>query len=113
MAVADFELVRFQLDGRESVVVEVDDQYQGAARVSAHDRLLRAERLFEENLEPIRDATEKVLNTLRDTARPDEIKLISGIKLTAEAGAVIAKSGLEGNIGVEMVWKRAAPGARP
>jgi hypothetical protein len=111
--VSEFELVRFRLDDRESVVVEVDDQYHGATRVNARDRLAQAERLFEDNLGQIRDATAKVLTTLRDTARPDEIKLAFGIKLTAEAGAVIARSGLEGNIGVEMVWKRAAPGGKP
>ena len=110
---ADFELVRFRLGDRDSVVVEVEEQYQGAVRVSARDRVLETQRCFEDNLTHIRGATQAVLKTLRDSVEPDEIKLVFGIKLTAEAGAVIARTGLEGNISVEMVWKRPAPGGKP
>jgi L-cysteine desulfidase len=113
MTVADSELVRFRLGDRESVVVEVAEQYEGAVRVGARDRVLEAQRCFEDNLTNIRDATQAVLASLRDSVRPDEIKLVFGIKLTAEAGAVIARTGVEGNIGVEMTWKRPAPGAKP
>jgi hypothetical protein len=107
----DLELVRFRLGGDESVVVEVEARRGSAVRVGARDRLQEAQKYFEDNLTQIRDATRSVLSTLRDSDRPDEIKLLFGIKLTAEAGAVIARTGLEGNIGVEMVWKRPAKGA--
>jgi hypothetical protein len=100
------DLVRFRLSGGESVIVEVDDRDQGAVRVGGRDRMREAQETFDENLLRIRDATRSVLATMRTTTEPDEIKLVFGIKFNAEAGAVIARTGVEANIGIEMVWKR-------
>jgi hypothetical protein len=79
------DLVRFRLSGGESVIVEVDDRDQGAVRVGGRDRMREAQETFDENLLRI---------------------LVFGIKFNAEAGAVIARTGVEANIGIEMVWKR-------
>jgi hypothetical protein len=38
--------------------------------------------------------------------RPSEVEVAFGIKLDAEAGALIAKAGVEGSIGVKLTWER-------
>ncbi|BCY08069.1 hypothetical protein L3i22_031570 [Actinoplanes sp. L3-i22] len=100
------DLVRFRLSDGESVIVEVDDRDAGAVRVGGRHQMREAQQILDENLVRIRDATRTVLATLRSGTQPDEIKLVFGIKFNAEAGAVIARTGVEANIGVEMVWKQ-------
>jgi len=58
------------------------------------------------DLERIRDAARATLSTFRDAAQPDEIKLGFAVKFTTEAGAVIARTALEGNFAVELLWKK-------
>lgn len=38
--------------------------------------------------------------------RPDEVQFKLGLKFTAEAGALIAKTSAEGNIEITLTWKR-------
>jgi hypothetical protein len=38
--------------------------------------------------------------------RPTEVEVAFGIKLDAEAGAFIAKAGVEGSISVKLTWER-------
>ena len=39
-------------------------------------------------------------------SRPDAVTLRFGIKMTVEAGAIIARTAVEGNMEVEMSWQR-------
>lgn len=108
------ELVRFNVRGDQSVIAEVDrvddyvleDDPEGFRPVGRGNRTADLGEVFESRLGQIRDAAEAALEVLRDAAAPDEIKLSLGIKLTQEAGAIIARTALEGNLGVELVWKR-------
>jgi hypothetical protein len=56
-------------------------------------------------LSNIRSAATSALRVLRGSLDPDEVKLSFSVKMTVEAGAVIARTALEGNIGVEMLWR--------
>lgn len=47
--------------------------------------------------------TTEMVNRL--PAKPAEFELEFGIKIDAEAGAVVAKAGGEGNLRIKMVWK--------
>ena len=108
------ELVRFQVRGDQSVIAEVDpvddhlleDDPEGFRPVGRGNRTADLGEVFESRLGQIRDAAEAALEVLRGAAAPDEIKLSLGIKLTQEAGAIIARTALEGNLGVELLWKR-------
>jgi Trypsin-co-occurring domain 1 len=101
------ELVRFTLRDGGSVVVEVDEAEGGIGPVSRQDgRIHDLHEAFERQLDNIGNAASATLKTLRDSVCPDEVKLTFGVKLTAQAGAVIARTGVEGNLGVELVWKR-------
>lgn len=103
------ELVEFWIDEQTSVMVEVQEERRGSVQVGARsDRYREARDLLVDDLERIRDAARATLSTLRDAAHPDEIKLGFAVKFTTEAGAVIARTALEGNFTVELLWKKAS-----
>jgi hypothetical protein len=102
-------LVRFELSDGGSVDVEVDEPVIGRAS-RASDALVAATRTFEDALGGVRRAAEVALREFRDAALgPDQIELEFGVKLTAEAGAVIAKTGGEGQLTVRLTWGRPVP----
>jgi hypothetical protein len=120
------ELVTFTLPGAQSFVAEVDTPAgydvgydapggpnggyrEGSDPVGRWADSSRLGRVFESRLGQVRDAAAAALEVLRDAGNPDEIKLSLGVKLTQEAGAVLARTALEGNIAVELLWKRPAP----
>ncbi len=108
-------LVEFKTDSGASVVVAVDEQSSGARRVSrGDDALLRAGQTFDEALEGIHAAAESALRVFRDgRLKPDAVEIEFGVKLTAEAGAIIAKSSLEGHLVVKLNWKPGTEGGTP
>jgi hypothetical protein len=76
----------------------------------------------EELVEKSRQAIDKAMDTIQGMAvrtiaaakkisePPDAIEVEFGIKLDAEAGAMVAKAGTEASINVKMVWR---PKERP
>ncbi|PZT77404.1 MULTISPECIES: CU044_2847 family protein [unclassified Streptomyces] len=104
-------LMEFTTENGATVTVEVDRHAPGAQLVSRDGghALARAGRTFDSALEGIRAAAESALAVFRDGAlRPDGVELEFGVKITSEAGAVIAKSALEGHLTVKLSW---SPGA--
>ncbi|MCY9787027.1 hypothetical protein KIK06_24390 [Nocardiopsis sp. EMB25] len=97
-------LVRFSVDGGDSVVVEVDDGRDDSMLVSGGREIEDATQTFTEKLSTVRKAVSATLDELGNSLKPDVIKVTFGVKLTAEAGAVIAKSSVEGNLHVQMQW---------
>ncbi|MFH8294221.1 CU044_2847 family protein [Streptomyces sp. NPDC018059] len=103
------ELVRWESD-EGPVVVEVDSRDPGFRSVSrrgdsgeVHD----VEGRFESALGHVRGAALSALRTFRERALdPDAIELEFGVKLTAAAGAVIAKTSAEGHLTVRLTWSR-------
>ncbi|MFE3458188.1 CU044_2847 family protein [Nocardiopsis aegyptia] len=103
------QLVRFRLDDSEdaeTVVIEVED---GDSSVPVGGGgIAEATETFTEKLASVRKAVSVTLEELGDTLKPQTINVTFGVKLKSEAGAVIAKSSVEGNLQVEMEWKREA-----
>jgi len=100
-------LMEFTTDNGATVTVEVDRHAPGAQLVSRDGQhtLARAGRTFDSALEGIRSAAESALAVFRDgRLRPDGVELEFGVKITSEAGAVIAKSALEGHLTVKLSW---------
>ncbi|MDH2389452.1 MULTISPECIES: CU044_2847 family protein [Streptomyces] len=99
-------LMEFRTDEGAQVVVEVDRHGPGAKLVARDgNSLVQAGRTFDAALDGIRAAAESALGVFRDgTLRPDGLELEFGVKLTAEAGAVIAKSAAEGHLTVRLSW---------
>src|SRR5258708_5461252 len=100
------ELARWQTDDGP-VVVEVDPDdagFQGVTRKSG-EIVDMAER-FENILAPVRTAAMATLRTFRDRALDaHEISLVFGVKITVEAGAIIARTALDGHISVTVKWQ--------
>jgi hypothetical protein len=103
----DTELVQFEMAGGGRVLVEVDDQEPGVARASrVDDMVIQAKQSLEPALDSIRAMANVALEKLGDLAqRPDELEVEFGVRLNAEAGAVIAKTQAEGHLKVKLAWK--------
>ncbi|MFD9796226.1 CU044_2847 family protein [Streptomyces sp. NPDC059070] len=111
-------LMEFRTEDGGQVVVEVDRHASGAKLVRrGDDSVGEAARTFESALHNIRSAAESALHVFRDgRLAPDAVELEFGVKLTAEAGAVIARSAVEGHLTVKLSWSPTAspaPGAPP
>ena len=102
-------LVQFEVSPGHEVLVETDGIDEGWVPVDrGDDGIVRAAGRFTDHLDCIREAAAEALVTFQKQLNPDEIKLSFGIKITAEAGAVIARTALEGNLGLELVWRRSS-----
>ena len=101
------ELVRFDVAPGRDVLVETDDVDEGLVPVTrGHDGFVDARSAFSAHIGSICDAVREALKELREI-NPDEVTVSFGIKFTAQAGAVIAKTSVEGTLAVEMAWHRA------
>jgi hypothetical protein len=101
------ELTRFALASGGSVLVEVDES-AGIARANRAGRVLEEARVtFENAVAEVRDAAAAALTQFTSMTRaPDEVELKFGIKLDAEVGAVIARTGVQGQFEVKLKWRR-------
>lgn len=98
------ELLRFETESG-FVVVEVDAADPGFDRVAHAGVIAEARRRFETSLQDVRDAAGAALRVFRDgPLRPDGVEIEFGVRLTAEAGAVIAKTAMEGHFVVKLTW---------
>lgn len=106
------ELVRFTVRDKNSVVFEVDDPEPGIRQVARRGSKIRDVPIpLDDQLARIHDAAAAALVVLRGGINPDEVKLSFSIKMTAEVGAVIARTAVEGNLSVEMRWQRSSADA--
>lgn len=102
--------VEFPLEDGSSIVIQVDEPETGgtvrASRFSEH-MVERSKMSFQEALRKIYAATETaVIPLTRLSTRPSEIEMEFGINLSAELGAVIAKSASEANYKVTLKWTK-------
>jgi hypothetical protein len=100
-------LVEFPLEDGTSMIVEIEEPDQGglvkASRVD--DVIVKAQQTLEKSLEKVKPAAQVVIQQLRklhDT--PDEIQVAFGLKLSADAGAILASAGAEANYTVTLKW---------
>jgi Trypsin-co-occurring domain 1 len=99
------ELAKFSLEGGGSVHVDVDEVPR-VAPVSRHGRILDAKATFDTALGEVRHAAVAALTEFRAMAsQPDEVEITFGVRLDAEVGAVIAKTGMAGNFEVKLAWR--------
>jgi hypothetical protein len=69
--------------------------------------LTRAEETFEAALDSLRPAVEAITRKLTNFQNvPDEIGVEFGVRLSAEAGAIIASTSADAHITVKLGWKR-------
>ncbi|MFF7367601.1 CU044_2847 family protein [Streptomyces tricolor] len=98
-------------DGALVVVEGAGTTRSGARLVSRGDGPAQAARTFEGALDGVRAAATAALRVFRDgSLRPDAVEIEFGVRLSAEAGAVIAKGSAEGHLLVKLSW---SPGQQP
>lgn len=107
----EIALAEFPLDEGGSVFVEVTPT-GGETRVARGDVATRMSVTFETAIGRVRDAAVAALGQFQQMARqPDQVEISFGVKLNTEAGAVLAKAGVEGQLAVKLTWR--APGHQP
>ncbi|MEU2924801.1 CU044_2847 family protein [Streptomyces sp. NPDC007251] len=109
-------LLEFTTDDGAVVVVESAEPGTGTRLVGRGDGgpAAQASRTFEGALDGVRSAAQSALRVFRDgSLRPDSVELEFGVKLTAEAGAVIAKGAAEGQLVVRLAWSAPHPATAP
>ncbi|MFJ2825942.1 CU044_2847 family protein [Streptomyces toxytricini] len=99
-------------EGGEQVVVEVEPASSGIVRAARPGEIAgTAARTLTESFEQVRAAAAILLDRMTALPRPpSSVEVELGVKLNAEAGAVIAKTAAEGNFVVRLTWEREEPG---
>ncbi|HYN94877.1 MAG TPA: CU044_2847 family protein [Pilimelia sp.] len=97
------DLLRFESDHGTLLVQE-----NGAGdleRVGMLDRVRPARERLEVALAQVRPAVDAALATVREAAvLPNQIEIEIGVTLTAEAGAVLARTATQGHLIVRLTW---------
>ena len=105
-------LIEFPLDstGQATVFVEADETVppQGQMRVSVGGAVAeRASQAFDAALSGVKPIAAAVMRQLTDAAAgANEISVDFGIKLTANAGVIVAGTSAEGNCKISIKWSR-------
>lgn len=98
-------LVEFKTGDGTMVAVEAVEEQYGSRLVSRTDGTVQAARTFEGALVGVRAAAESALRIFRDgTLKPDGVEIEFGVRLSAEAGGIIAKGTAEGHLVVKLTW---------
>ncbi len=83
----------------------------GMQPVGRNAAVVRAAETFEEALSGVRAAAESALAVFRGgSLAPDEVEIEFGVKLSAEAGALIARTAADAHLTVRLSW---SPGRDP
>jgi inner membrane protein involved in colicin E2 resistance len=100
------QLVQVSLDNGQSIFVEVADATPVIEQVGrGHDIAQAAAQTLEDALSRVRPAIEGVVRQIRQGIYPPQrVTVDFGIKITAEAGVVIAKAATEANFTVSAEW---------
>lgn len=101
------DLIRFELETGGTVTVELDEK-PGVVPAGGRGSVLRDAKLsLERALSDVRDAAAAALGQFQEMAsKPDEVEIVFGVKLDAQAGAIIAKTGVQGHFEIKLKWDR-------
>jgi hypothetical protein len=103
-------LIEFPLESGGYVLVEVTESEasDSLGRIGREDELLqKSQQTFEAALDGIKPIASTLINKLRSLNQPaDEVQVKFGLKMSAEAGAVIASASIEGNYEITLKWSR-------
>ena len=84
-------LVEFPLEDGSIMLVEIDEPEQGGlVKASLSEKIAKSQQTLEKSLEKVQPAAKFVIAQLRKLHdSPDEIQVSFGLKLSADAGAVL------------------------
>jgi len=102
-------LLELPLRAGGSVVVDVDEGQRGPVTRGGRreEIVIEAGQTFEDAIDRVTPAFRALVERLRDLAeRPDEIEVNFGLSLSADFGAIVAKTGGQANFSVSLKWSR-------
>lgn len=100
------ELVAVPMDNGGVIVVEMEHAPGGVVKAGRAGQIVgKAAQTLETALDSVAPAAQSILAKLRP-ARPHEVTVEFGLMLTAEAGAVIAKTASGCHLKVTLHWGR-------
>ncbi|HEV2136905.1 MAG TPA: CU044_2847 family protein [Terracidiphilus sp.] len=102
--------VTFRLESGESFAAEVDDPIEDHKTVrglgARTELIIESSKTFEAAIQNVQRAAEVLVDRLRSLSRkPDEVSVEFGVKLSAEAGAIVAKASTDANFKITLKWK--------
>ena len=110
------KIVQFNTDDGDSIYIETEEvntnsNEAGFAAVGLSEDeksgINKASSKFEKALEPVKRVSNHLIQNIKDIQiAPDEISIELGLKFSAEAGMIISKASTEGNIKVNLSWKK-------
>ena len=106
----DKEIAQFSLEDGTKFLVEVDEPGGVAVERVAIDTgkmVLQAKKSFEEAIEIVKPVASVLISKMKEglTTPASEVEIKFGLKLTAEAGAIIASAGGDVNFEITLKWK--------
>jgi hypothetical protein len=112
------ELIEFRVENGGVIQAEVDipDTQGGIARAgrSAEGVLNSTSKSFDAAVQAARPAAEAVMRSIQGMAiKPDEVTVEFGLKLSFQAGAIIAATATEGNFRVLVTWRSSGGDTKP
>ncbi|WP_410811475.1 CU044_2847 family protein [Micromonospora sp. 067-2] len=97
------DLLRFESE--QGVLLVEEHVGTDLERVGLLDRIRPARQSLETALAQIKPALGAVLGVVREMpARPGQVEVEIGVTLTAEAGAVVARTSVQGHLKVTLIW---------
>ncbi|MER5986593.1 CU044_2847 family protein [Streptomyces sp. NPDC001787] len=92
----------------ERVAVEVSSGSSGIVRAARPGEIAgTAARSLAESFDQVRAAAALLLDRMTTMpSPPDTVEVELGVKINAEAGAIIAKTAAEGNFTIRLTWER-------
>lgn len=106
------EIAQFLLDDGTPLLIEVEEtnssSIERVSREDLHREVIKAKQSFERSLDRVIPFASAALKRFRDglTTPADEVEIKFGVKMTAEAGAIIASASSEVNFEVTLKWKQ-------
>ncbi|GGV12454.1 CU044_2847 family protein [Streptomyces spectabilis] len=108
------EVARFPLADGGIASVEVEDQEYGARSLARRGGYIEAASTLDHAMDQIRDVASAMVRPLRDIQpRPDGVEVAFGVRLNAEAGALISSSVVESHFQVTLTWTATPPAREP
>ena len=101
------QLARFGLEDGGWAIVELKDVDPSLrmASVGRSGTIVDTGSNFEDALRSVARVANAALAQFRETSvRPDEVEIQFGVRLSAEAGAVIARNSDEGHLHIRLAW---------
>lgn len=106
----DKEIAQFSLEDGTKFLVEVEEP-EGAAvervAINTGQMVLQARQSFEDAIEIVKPVASVLISKLKRglTTPANEVEVKFGLKMTAEAGAIIASVGGDVNFEITLKWK--------